>query len=127
MKRRILLIDDEKDFCFFVKKNLELVGEYEVLVAHNSKDGIELAQKEKPNLIFLDILMPGMSGLEAMRVLMEDELTSDIPVVFLTAMVDKKELAGKVSPKGEKPTRFLAKPVSVQDLVKSIKEVFENE
>lgn len=127
MKKRILLIDDEKDFCFFVKKNLELVGEYEVFTAHNSKDGIELAQKENPDLIFLDILMPGISGLETKRILMENEFTSDIPVVFLTAMVDKKEFIDKVRGKEKIIHRFLAKPVSVEDLIKSINEVLENE
>ena len=66
-KKRILIIDDEKDFCRLVKMNLELMGDFEVDIATNGKRGIFLAKKTKPDLVLLDILMPGMDGLKSWK------------------------------------------------------------
>ncbi|OQX87156.1 MAG: hypothetical protein B6D55_04195 [Candidatus Omnitrophica bacterium 4484_70.2] len=62
--RKILLVDDEENFCYFVKRNLELTGEFKVFTANNGEEGLEIARKERPDLILLDIFMPGMSGSE---------------------------------------------------------------
>jgi len=61
-KKKILLVDDEEDFCFFVKLNLERTGKYQVFTATNGMEGIRLAKQLKPDLIFLDIVMPKMGG-----------------------------------------------------------------
>jgi CheY-like chemotaxis protein len=90
-KKRILLIDDEEDFCFFVKASLENAGEFDVMVSNRGDKGIELAKREKPDLILLDILMPEMSGDEVAEILLDNSATAKIPIIFLTAMVTKKE------------------------------------
>ncbi len=61
-RKRILIVDDEEDFCFFVKGNLEHGGQFEVTTANRGEAGIRVARKELPDLILLDILMPDMKG-----------------------------------------------------------------
>jgi len=65
----ILLIDDERSFAELVKMNLELTGKYRVFLASNGKDGISIAKDIKPNIILLDITMPGMDGFEVLEAL----------------------------------------------------------
>ncbi|MBU1726701.1 MAG: response regulator, partial [Candidatus Omnitrophica bacterium] len=84
--KKILIIDDEKDFCFFVSQNLELTGKYKVVVTNNSKDGLSAALRHKPDVILLDILMPGMNGFEVLAQLKGNQDTTTIPVIMLTAI-----------------------------------------
>ena len=123
-KKRILLIDDEKDLCFFLKANLENTGEFDVLVSTRGDKGIELAQREKPDLILLDILMPGMSGDEVAEILLENPATAKIPIIFLTAMVTKEEI-GDVALKKRGGRNFMAKPITTEEIVGAIKKVLE--
>lgn len=123
-KKRILLIDDEKDLCFFLKTNLENTGEFDVLVSNRGDEGIELAQREKPDLILLDILMPGMSGDEVAEILLENPATAKIPIIFLTAMVTKEEI-GDVMLKKRGGRNFIAKPITTKEIIAAIKKVLE--
>jgi DNA-binding response OmpR family regulator len=84
----ILIIDDEEDLVFFIKSALELHGRYRVFYSTDGKSGIEIARREKPTLILLDIMMPEMDGLEVLKELKEDSQTMAIPVVMLTAKND---------------------------------------
>lgn len=121
-KKKILLIDDEKDFCFFTEKNLALSGEFEVMTATRGREGIDLARAEKPDLILLDINMPQISGPEVAEVLLNDNKTKDIPVIFLTAVVTKEEMGIKTIKKiGGRS--FIAKPVDTEKLVSCIRDV----
>ncbi|MCK4278937.1 MAG: response regulator [Desulfurellaceae bacterium] len=121
-KKRILLIDDEEDFCFFVKANLENTGDFEVTTITRGKEGIELAQKEKPDLILLDIMMPEMPGDEVAEILLNNPETSKIPIIFLTAMVTKKEM-GDEAIKEIGKQNFIAKPITSEELADSINRV----
>jgi CheY-like chemotaxis protein len=123
-KKRILLIDDEKDLCFFLKTNLENTGEFDVLVSNRGNKGIELAQGEKPDLILLDILMPEMSGDEVAEILLENPVTAKIPIIFLTAMVTKEEI-GDVMLKKRGGRNFIAKPITTKEVIAAIKKVLE--
>lgn len=123
-KRRILLIDDEKDLCFFLKANLENTGEFDVIVSNRGDKGIKLAQREKPDLILLDILMPGMSGDEVVEILLDNPATAKIPIIFLTSMVTKEEI-GDVALKKRGGRNFIAKPIATEELVGAIKKVLE--
>ena len=123
-KKKVLLIDDEKDLCFFLKANLENTGEFDVLVSTRGDKGIELAQREKPDLILLDILMPGMSGDEVAEILLENSATAKIPIIFLTAMVTKEEI-GDVALKKKGGRDFITKPITTEELVGAIKKVLE--
>ncbi|MDD5423198.1 MAG: response regulator [Candidatus Omnitrophota bacterium] len=86
--KKVLVIDDEKEFCSFLKENLELLGRYRVFTATNGKEGLQSAKTERPDLILLDIMMPHMNGLEVLKRLKEDEKTISIPVIMLTALED---------------------------------------
>jgi two-component system, OmpR family, alkaline phosphatase synthesis response regulator PhoP len=123
-KSRILLIDDEKDLCFFLKTNLENTGEFDVLVSNRGDKGIKLAQEEKPDLILLDILMPGMAGDEVAEFLLDHPATAKIPIIFLTSMVTKEEI-GDDSMKERGGRRFMAKPITTEEIVAAIKKVLE--
>lgn len=85
---RILIIDDEADFCFFVKSTLELSGEHNVAMATSGAGGIKAALRYKPDLILLDMMMPKMNGFEVLRRLKENKKTMSIPVLILTAKDD---------------------------------------
>ena len=96
--KRALIIDDDKRTCDIVAGALTAEG-YAVVSAADGREGIEAAQKEPPDLIVLDLMMPGMSGFEALDILSSAEKTAAIPVVILTAMSlspeDRKRLKEK--------------------------------
>ena len=121
-KKKILIIDDEEDFCFFVKGNLENTGEFDVLVTTSGKEGIKLACGEKPDLILLDINMPEMSGDEVAQILSNRYETKEIPVVFLTALVTKDEV-GNESMLSIGNRNYIAKPVTTNELVTVIRGI----
>ncbi len=123
-KTKILLIDDEEDFCFFVKGNLEYTGEFDVLVTSSGKEGLKLARGEKPDLILLDIHMPQMSGDEVAEILSDRPETKEIPVVFLTALLTKGEV-GNESMASIGGYDYVAKPVTTNDLVTVIREILK--
>ena len=120
---RVLIIDDEGDFCRLVKRNLESTGEYKVFVAYNAADGIILAKVEKPDVILLDIMMPETSGAEVAELLKQNNKTKNIPIIFLTAVVTKEELGDTMKEIGD--NRYIAKPVKTQELIDSIQEVIK--
>src|SRR3954470_15502757 len=80
----ILVIDDEPDLLELVEFNLKKDG-YETIVAKNGQSGLEIAQKIVPDLIILDLMMPGLDGLEVCRELRADARTRQIPMIMLTA------------------------------------------
>lgn len=88
--KRILIIDDESNFCEMLKIRLES-HDYNVLIAHDGKEGIKKAKAENPDIILMDIMMPNLSGGDAVRILKDDWSTNLIPVIFLTAAVSKEE------------------------------------
>lgn len=121
-KYRVLIIDDEEDFCYFVKNNLEDTGEFDVLTANNGEQGIAVAKEVSPDLILLDIIMPGVSGTEVAEVLLKDPQTRQIPIIFLTAVVTKEEL-GPQTLREIGGNNFVAKVAETPELVGAIKEV----
>jgi len=88
--KRILVVEDNIENMRLFHAILKLEG-VEVLEADEGPKGLELARREQPNLILMDIHMPGMDGLTATRLLREDEQTRDIPIVAVTASVMEKD------------------------------------
>jgi two-component system, OmpR family, alkaline phosphatase synthesis response regulator PhoP len=117
-EKKILFIDDEDDFCFFVKLNLEKMGNYKVFTASRGKEGIRLAKQHKPDLIFLDIMMPEMDGGQVAEILLEDDSTSEIPVIFLTAVIKQEEVLENEGQIGGRD--FIAKPVTPERIIEKI-------
>lgn len=116
MKKKVLFVDDEANFTNMVKMNLDETGEYEVKVENNGKRALACAKQFKPDLIFLDVVMPDIDGPSIMNQIKEDKDLKDTPIVFLTALAIKN---GASVVGGHK---FLAKPVSIRQLIACIKE-----
>jgi CheY-like chemotaxis protein len=123
-KKKILLIDDEEDFCFFVKLNLEQTGKYEFMTATTGSQGLIMASEDPPDLILLDIIMPEMSGGQVAELLLENPKTKDIPVLFITAIASRSEVQSHEGVIGGR--RFIAKPVTPLELMAKIDPILEN-
>ncbi len=82
--KRILIIDDLPENVFMLQDRLEHEG-YEIITAYDGKNGMEKAQTELPDLILLDVMMPGINGIEVCKTLVNNKKTSDIPIILVTA------------------------------------------
>jgi len=118
---RILMIDDEEPFSFFVKLNLETDPRFKVTTALRGDEGLKLAKSLKPDLILLDIMMPGMFGTEVAEMLLEDHRTENIPIIFLTAAIKKEEADTRDGQIGGR--EFIAKPTTKEELISRIEAV----
>ena len=118
-KKKILIIDDEESFARMVKMNLEEVGGYNVLTESKGARAVSVVRQFMPDMIFLDIIMPDLSGVDVFAELKQDPELCRIPVVFLTAIVSDQEVESKRGLIGGRP--FLAKPVTTQKLIECIK------
>jgi len=119
-KKKILIIDDEVSFARMVKLNLEKTGGFDVRTENRAAAAVAAAREFRPDLILLDVIMPGMDGGDVANKIKRDQNLKGTPVVFLTATVSKHE-AGDVglNSGGE---LFLAKPISVEALIQCINE-----
>ena len=86
MKKKVLVIDDEADLLKIVKLNLEETGSYEVLTLSSANDTVSQVHIFKPDVILLDILMPGFDGIETCEMLNKDSMGGRIPVIILSAL-----------------------------------------
>lgn len=120
-KTKILVVDDEVSLTRMIKLTLERAGEFEVRTENQGANALSAARAFHPDMVFLDVMMPDLSGAEVAEQLEADAQLSATPYVFLTAMVTKAEAA---SSGGEIGGRlFLAKPVKVQEMVAMINRV----
>ncbi|MBU0468487.1 MAG: response regulator [Candidatus Omnitrophica bacterium] len=121
---KILIIDDDQDLADTIKSVLEYAG-YSVLISHEANDGIIKAKEHNPDLILLDIVMPGMDGPEAAKILKSEMITKDIPVVFLTGLVSNEDTVtglGSVNISGVQ-YQTIAKPFENESLLEVIRSV----
>jgi CheY-like chemotaxis protein len=81
---RVLVVDDEPDVLLLCRLNLQQRG-YDVLEAGDGKTALSLAREERPDVVVLDLMLPGMTGYDVLAALTQDERTRHIPVVILTA------------------------------------------
>ena len=118
MPKKILVVDDETGSILLFESVLKKSG-FQVVVASDGDEAIRKARKEKPDLIILDIMMPKLDGTEVAMILREDEVTKNIPVFFITALIapgDKMEVAGTSA------NPVFAKPVNLNDLITKIQQ-----
>lgn len=88
---RILIIDDEPDFTALFKENLEEAGNYEVEVENDPKKAVERAKEFHPELIFVDVVMPGMDGGDVVMAMKAEPLLARVSILMLTALVEEDE------------------------------------
>ena len=115
----VLVIDDDPHMGVILTRILMKHG-FTVKVAMDGPSGIELAKSEHPDLIILDVVMPGIDGVEVARRLRGEPACSGIPIAFLTAFAPS---VGKREAKDVAVNAFISKPFVVEDLVESIKEL----
>ncbi|MBN1679194.1 MAG: response regulator [Anaerolineae bacterium] len=84
MKYRVLVVDDEADALKLLRMVLELSG-YEPVTTVNSIEAIAIAEKEKPDVVLLDIMMPVLDGFELCKMMRQNPVTKDLPIIFVTA------------------------------------------
>jgi two-component system alkaline phosphatase synthesis response regulator PhoP len=124
--KKVLVVDDDVDFCEATKLLLDSKG-YEVILAHDGKEGLEKVRAGRPDLVILDVMMPEMNGYDVCVVLKADEELKKIPVILLTA-VDQylfKTTYTQAMGLMTEADDYIAKPVEPQDLVKRV-EVWLN-
>ena len=114
MKGKILAIDDEMEVCDLLKTFLTRKG-YEVITANSAAEGIEKVKVEKPNVVLLDIRMPGMDGVEAINRIRE--IDKDVGIIMTTAVIDEK-IAQKTVELGA--SDYIIKPFDLDYLEKSL-------
>ncbi|MFH1505103.1 MAG: response regulator [Candidatus Omnitrophota bacterium] len=119
-KTRVLIIDDEKDFVRMVQLNLEKTGVYKVRTAIMASKAMPIVRKFKPDVILLDVVMPGMSGGEFAHLLSLDENSKNIPIIFLTAIIGQENMPSHEEVIGKH--YFLAKPVTQDKLIECIEK-----
>ena len=116
MSKKVLVVDDDGNNRMLEKDLLEVAG-FEVFEAANASDGIAIARKEKPDIIVMDVRLPDMRGPEAAKILHQDKVTKDIPIVFVTASVMPVDMEGiKAIPN----TGFIIKPIDTRTFAKEV-------
>jgi CheY-like chemotaxis protein len=117
--KKILIVDDEPDVRALLKTRLTANG-FEVFEASDGASGVTLALEKHPDLILLDIMMPGQDGVETYHKMKSDPGTQGIPVIFLTALADRISLTKK-GLELEESYAILGKPYRADELVQEIR------
>ena len=116
---KILIVDDEIDILEFLSYNLRKEG-FNILTANNGLKGLEIAKKEEPDLIILDVMMPEMDGIEACEKIRETPSLEDTLVLFLTARAEEySELAGFTAGADD----YITKPIKPKILLSKVKSL----
>lgn len=116
---RILVVDDEPDIVALVTYHLAKAG-YRISTASNGADALRMARQDRPALIVLDLMLPGMSGMEALQQLRADESGQDIAVLLLTA---RREEPDRIKGLSSGADDYLTKPFSPQELVLRVRNI----
>ncbi len=118
-KRRILIVDNDRDTTHLVKILLERTGRYSVLEENDATKAHQSAQNFRPDLILLDVVMPETDGGEVAAQIQADPELRRTPVIFLTALVTETETKAGLRIQGHP---FLAKPINIPELINGIEE-----
>ncbi|MBU1084362.1 MAG: response regulator [Candidatus Omnitrophota bacterium] len=121
-KRKVMIVDDDGAFVDIIKDNMEETGKYEVLAMTNAKEIVKDVHNFKPDLILLDLLMPGVGGLDACQMLNEDEIGRKVPIIILSAL-DKD--ADKLKAFKLGVVDYAEKPIDQDELFVKIERALE--
>ncbi|TET67432.1 MAG: response regulator [Dehalococcoidia bacterium] len=120
-EKKVLIVEDEETIRRLFKDVLEKVG-YKIIIAGDGEQGVQLASKEKPDLILMDVQMPIKNGLEATKEIKGNPLTNNIPVVALTALAMKGD-EERVRAAG--CDDYISKPVQIRALLEKVASYFK--
>ncbi len=119
MGERVLVIDDEPPIRLLCRVNLEAEG-MEVLEAADGLDGVAVAREQEPDVILLDVMMPGLDGWRVAEELLDDERTQAIPIIFLTARAELRDRARGLDLGG---VDYVTKPFNPVDLAPLVRDL----
>jgi CheY-like chemotaxis protein len=122
MSATILLIDDEISVLSTLEAQLKEVG-YTVFIARDGNEGLKKCKFYKPDAVILDIFMPGMQGNRVAEAISEDPQTARIPIIFITALLTKKEVPQDHLLGGR---HFIAKPFKFEELHELLKRIIKD-
>lgn len=117
--KRILVVDDEEHIVELIKFNLEKNG-YKVITADNGRDALAIAKEQQPDLVLLDLMLPGMDGLEVCKEIRKEASISNMPIIMITA---KGEELDKILGLELGADDYITKPFSVRELVARSKAI----
>lgn len=122
MPKKIVYIDDDIEMTYLIKMILERKG-YEIISTNNGLEGFELVEKENPDLVLLDLMMPEIDGWEIFQQLRSNSKTENIPVIVISAKAQPidKVLGLQVA----KVNNYVGKPFKPQELIESIESILE--
>ena len=115
----ILIVEDNDKNLKLVRDVLQVKG-YQTIEATTAEDGIRLAEERKPDLILMDIHLPGMNGIEARRVLQQNPTTKAIPVIAVTASVMQQD-RNQITEAGF--DAYIGKPINLQEFLATVRDV----
>jgi DNA-binding response OmpR family regulator len=115
----ILVVDDDRDVAQSIELSLRRRG-FRVTLAHSGVEALKTLRRYRPDIVILDILMPGMSGLEVCRYLRTDPNTSDLPIIFLTARGQEQD---RIEGLRAGADDYLSKPFNLEELILRVKAV----
>lgn len=115
----IMVVDDEEDILELVGYNLERIG-YKVTRVDSGEDALRIARNKEPDLILLDLMLPGIDGLEVCRLLKQDNRTSSIPIIMLTARGDEADVVAGLEVGADD---YITKPFSPRVMLARVKTV----
>lgn len=121
LMQRVLIVEDEVDIADLIMFNLQRAG-YEVLKAHDGITGTEIAIRERPDLIVLDLMLPGRDGYSVFREIRRDARTSSIPVIMLTARAQTEDRIQGLEAGADD---YLTKPFSPKELVLRVNAILK--
>lgn len=116
-REHILVVEDEDDIAELVRYNLE-TEKYQVSVADSGEKGVEAAVRTRPDLILLDLMLPGMSGLEVCRALKSDRTTAAIPIIMVTARGEESDIVAGLELGAED---YVTKPFGIKVLLARVR------
>ena len=119
IRSKLLLVDDEKDFVIALAERLRLRN-YDTRVANSGEAALSEIQKERPDIVLLDLKMPGMSGLETLKKIKAED--PSIEVVMLTGSISIDGKSGKDGLKAG-AAEYMVKPIEIESLVEKLKEI----
>jgi DNA-binding response OmpR family regulator len=121
MAKKILVVDDEPEIVSILKFRLSSWG-YEPLSSLNGEEALKVAEAMKPDLILLDVMMPGMSGFEVLKKLKAQDSTKGIPVIMVTVAAARAEIERGLK---EGAAYYLTKPYDAPELLERVKKLLD--
>lgn len=122
MTRKLMIVDDEESFNLLFKANVETRGDFDVVTTTDNNNVVTLAKEVKPDLILLDILMPGRNGIEISEELRTNRWTKNIPVAFLTSLAHADDARQNIEGSGT-GSYFLSKLFGIEELLEAIEMI----